>query len=325
MDTLSAHGLRSTSDPSRRGFLISMIGAGVMLGYARRSLADQTTGSASELFEPTIWYGITPSGEVTINITRAEMGQHGGTALARIVADELEADWSKVRIVTVDSDPKWGEMITGGSWSVWQSFPVLSRAGAAGRIALIEEGAKLLGVSPQSCTARNGAVEAKGRSILYGDIVTRGDLRRTYTAAQLDAIPIKPPAKRRLIGRDTMALDVPSKTNGNARYGIDAVVEGMIYARPKVPPTRYDSKVVSIDDSAAKGIPGYIESLALGDPSGTAPGGVVRGAGAPRQLRHGSQRPRGSPATPRARADRRPEGRRAGGRRPWRGRGFDLG
>src|SRR6202047_4352182 len=275
MDTLSAHGLRSTSDPSRRGFLISMIGAGVMLGYARRSLADQTTGSASELFEPTIWYGITPSGEVTINIIRAEMGQHVGTALARIVADELEADWSKVRIVEIDTDPKWGEMLTGGSWSVWQSFPVLSRAGAAGRIALVEEGAKLLGVSPQSCTARNGAVQAKGRSFLYGDIVARGDLRRTYTAAQLDAIPIKPPAKRRLIGRDTMALDVPSKTNGNARYGIDAVVEGMIYARPKVPPTRYDSKVVSIDDSAAKGIPGYIESLALDDPSGTAPGWVM--------------------------------------------------
>jgi hypothetical protein len=65
----------------------------------------------------------------------------------------------------------------------------------------------------------------------------------------LDAIPIKPPAQRRLIARDTLALDVPSKTNGKARYGLDAVVEGMIYARPKVPPTRYDSKVVSIDDS----------------------------------------------------------------------------
>ena len=160
---------------------------------------------------------------MTVNIIRAEMGQHVGTALARIVADELEADWDKVRIVDVDSDPKWGEMMTGGSWSVWQSFPVLSRAGAAGRIALVEEGAKLLGVSPQSCTARNGAVEAKGRSILYGDIVARGDLRRTYTPEQLDEIPIKPPAKRRLIGRDTLALDVPSKTNGKARYGIDAV------------------------------------------------------------------------------------------------------
>src|SRR5580693_3632630 len=275
MDTLSAHGLRSTSDPSRRGFLISMIGAGVMLGYARRSLADQTTGSASELFEPTIWYGINPSGEVTINITRAEMGQHVGTALARIVADELEADWGKVHIITVDSDAKWGEMVTGGSWSVWQSFPVLSRAGAAGRLALIEEGAKLLGVGTESCTARKGAVHATGRSILYGDIVARGNLGRTYTPEQLNKIPIKAPANRQLIGRDTLALDVPSKVNGKGRYGLDAVVEGMIYARPKIPPTRYDSKVVSIEDSAAKRVPGYIQSLALNDPSGTAPGWVM--------------------------------------------------
>src|SRR5580700_8819926 len=193
MDTLSAHGLRSTSDPSRRGFLISMIGASVMLGYARKSLADQATGIASELFEPTIWYGINPSGEVTINITRVEMGQHVGTALARIVADELEADWGKVRVVTVDSDPKWGEMVTGGSWSVWQSFPVLSRAGAAGRITLLTEAARLLGVDASTCTARNSTVIAGPNSISYGDIVARGDLPRSYTQDELQAMPIKQP------------------------------------------------------------------------------------------------------------------------------------
>ena len=291
MDRLSPHGIRAPYQPSRRGFLIAMMGAGVMLGYARSGLAaveflssgdqellpagTQGVNSASELFEPTIWYSIDPAGAVTVNIIRAEMGQHVGTALARIVADELEADWSKVRIVEVDTDPKWGEMVTGGSWSVWQSFPVLSRAGAAGRIALIEEGAKLLGVSLQSCTARNGAVQASGKSILYGDIVARGNLRRIYTAEQLAAIPIKAPTERRLIGRDTLALDVRSKTNGKARYGIDAAVDGMIYARPKVPPTRYNSKVVSIDDSAAKSVAGYIQSLALDDPSGTAPGWVM--------------------------------------------------
>ena len=95
---------------------------------------------------------------------------------------------AKVRIVSVDSDPKWGEMMTGGSWSVWQGFPVLSRAGAAGRIALIEEGAKLLGVA---CTKVHGTQRRsgwpRGRSIPYGDIVARGDLRRTYTPEQLGA------------------------------------------------------------------------------------------------------------------------------------------
>jgi isoquinoline 1-oxidoreductase beta subunit len=277
MISLSAHGLRGSPDRSRRGFLIAMAGAGVMLGYARSGLAlvGGATGTASDLFEPTIWYGIDPSGTVTVNIIRAEMGQHVGTALARIVADELEADWNKVKTVTVDSDPKWGLMITGGSWSVWQSFPLLSRAGAAGRIALVEEGAKLLGVSPQACTARNGAVHANGKSISYGDIVARGDLRRTFTPEQLQKMPVKPPAQRRLIGKEVIALDVPSKINGKARYGLDAVIDGMIYARPLIPPTRYGSRVLSIDDSAARRVGGYIRSLALDDPSDTAPGWVM--------------------------------------------------
>jgi len=275
MISLSSHGLRRSGDPSRRGFLIAIAEAGVMLGYSRSGLAAPATNNPSELFEPTIWYGIDPGGTVTVNIIRAEMGQHVGTALARIVAEELEADWDKVRTVTVDSDPKWGLMITGGSWSVWQSFPLLSRAGAAGRIALIEEGAKLVGVDPRSCTARNGVVHAGGKSISYGEVVARGDLRRTWTPEQLKKIPLKPPKERRLIGKDMPALDVPSKVNGQGRYGIDAVVEGMIYARPRILPTRYDSRVISIDDSEARRLPGYIQSLALDDPSGTAPGWVM--------------------------------------------------
>ena len=126
-------------------------------------------------FEPTIWYGIDRDGIVTVNIIRAEMGQHVGTALARILADELEADWDKVRIAAVDTDPKWGLMVTGGSWSVWMTFPVFSRAGAAGRIALVEAGAKLLGVPADQCSARNSSVVAADWSISYAEIVRRGE------------------------------------------------------------------------------------------------------------------------------------------------------
>ena len=212
---------------------------------------------------------------MTVNIIRAEMGQHVGTALARIVADELEADWTKVRLDMVDTDPKWGLMITGGSWSVWMTFPVFSQAGAAGRIALIEAGAKLLGVPADQCLARSGAVVAGDRSVSYADIVKQGDLKRSFTADELAKMPIKPASERRLIGRSADALDIPAKTNGTTRYGIDARVEGMVYARPKIPPTRNGSTVRSIDDSAAKSVKGYIQSLALDDPSGTVPGWVM--------------------------------------------------
>ncbi len=262
--------------PSRRRFLIGMTGTALIFGFERHvALAMGASAVPQNAFEPTIWYSIDREGIVTVNIIRAEMGQHVGTALARILADELEADWTKVRILEVDSNPRWGYMVTGGSWSVWMTFPVFSRAGAAGRIALVGAGAKLLGIPADRCTARGGAVVGGGRSVAYGEIVARGKLRRIFTAEELAKMPIKPASQRRLIGHPAQALDIPSKTNGTARYGIDAVVDGMIYARPKIPPTRNDSRVRSIDDTAAKSVKGYISSLALEDPSGTVPGWVM--------------------------------------------------
>jgi len=262
---------------SRRGFLIGAVGTGFTLAFARSALAaaDPAAAVAKKLFEPTIWYHIDRDGLVTVNVIRAEMGQHIGTAVARILADELEADWNSVRIDSVDTDPKWGLMITGGSYSVWQSYPLYSRAGAAGRIALIEEGARLLGVPKETCNARSSVVRGGSRSITYAEIVRRGNLSRSYSADELQKLPIKTPVERRLIGRPVQAIDIPSKTDGTGRYGIDAEVDGMVYARPKVPPTRNGSKVVSVDDSAAKGVKGYLHSIVLEDPSGTVPGWVM--------------------------------------------------
>jgi CO/xanthine dehydrogenase Mo-binding subunit len=203
------------------------------------------------------------------------MGQHVGTSLARILADELEAPWENVRIKHVDSDPKWGLMITGGSWSVWQTYPLYSQAGAAGRTALIEAGARALGVDPATCSASNGEIVSSGKRIKYSEIVRRGALERTYTPEELGKIPLKPVADRKLIGRPVKSLDVVAKTTGAGIYGIDAKVEGMVYARPVLPPTRNGSKVNSVDDSAAKAVTGYLQSVVLEDPSNTVPGWVV--------------------------------------------------
>jgi isoquinoline 1-oxidoreductase beta subunit len=258
---------------TRRGFLINATSAGFAMAFTLPPSA--LAADATTPFEPTIWYAIDRDGIVTVNIIRAEMGQHVGTALARIVADELEVDWASVRLRYVDTDPKWGTMVTGGSWSVWQSFPYLSQAGAAGRLAMIEEGAKLLRVGVTDCIARNGTVVGVGKSVSYADIVRKGQLARRYTADELKALPVKAAAERRLIGQPTLAIDIPGKTTGAARYGLDAQVPGMVCARPKLPPTRYGCKVMAVDDSAARGIPGYLKSLVLDDPSGTVPGWVV--------------------------------------------------
>jgi isoquinoline 1-oxidoreductase subunit beta len=269
-------GASDVTPPSRRGFLIGAVGASFAFGFAKPGLAQtDPMRPVQGAFEPTIWYSMDRDGIVTVNIIRAEMGQHIGTALARILADELEVDWGNVRLDLVDSNAKWGLMVTGGSWSVWMTFPVFSRAGAAGRIALVEEGARLLGVPATQCIARIGAVVAGERSISYAEIIRRGNLSRTFTADELAQMPVKPAAERRLIGRAVPALDIPPKTTGAANYGIDAKVEGMVYARPKIPPTRNDSRVRSIDDSAARDVKGYISSMALDDPSGTVPGWVM--------------------------------------------------
>ena len=96
------------------------------------------------------------------------------------------------------------------------TFPVFSRAGAAGRIALVEEGARLLGVPATDCVARNGAVVTGERSISYAEIVRRGNLSRTFTVDELARTPLKRASERWLIGRTVPALDVPSKTTGAA-------------------------------------------------------------------------------------------------------------
>jgi isoquinoline 1-oxidoreductase beta subunit len=272
-----------TVNHSRRSFLVATVATGALFGFSNTASALNAFSSAQPdsvkspgpNFEPTVWFGIDHNGIVSVNVPKAEMGQHIGTAIARILADELEADWEMVRIVGVDTDPKWGFMVTGGSTSVWATFPVFSRAGAAGRIALIEQGAKLLGVPVAACTARGGAVHSGTRSIDYGQIVSRGNLGRRFSADELKALPIKPASTRTLIGKQTRALDVPHKTTGAAVYGIDVDISGMVYGRPKLPPTRYGSKVVSIDDSAARSVKGYIRSIALDDASDTVPGWVM--------------------------------------------------
>ncbi|MBI1358759.1 MAG: molybdopterin-dependent oxidoreductase [Alphaproteobacteria bacterium] len=268
---------------SRRNFLVVTAGAGLAFGFlpaAQAAMDPAAKGGvppklSGPTFDPTIWYSMGADGMVSVNIIRAEMGQHVGTALARILADELEVPWSKVQIVHVDTDPKWGLMVTGGSWSVWQTWPIFSRAGAAGRTALIEAGAKLLGVPASSCKARNGAVVSGKKSISYADIIKRAKPTKTFTPEELDKLPIKPVAQRRLVGKPVKALDIPAKTNGSALFGIDARVPGMVYARPVMPPTRNSSKVNSVDDSAAKNVKGYVRALVLDDPSGTVPGWVL--------------------------------------------------
>lgn len=272
--------LQRKQEITRRTFLAGTVGTGLVMGLgtilpgcSRKQAAEEVIADgASRSFAPTVWFEVDAGGAVLINIAKAEMGQHVGTALARVVADELGADWSRVSIKHVDSDPRWGYMVTGGSWSVFTTFAMLSRAGAAGRTVLVEAGAKLMGVEPSECEAVNSQVVAGDRSIAFGEIVARGDISRSFAEDELEAMPIKAAPERNLIGKPAKALDIPAKSRGEAVYGIDTELDGMVYAHPMIPPTRYGSVIRSIDDAAAKEIPGYLQTITITDPSDTIQG-----------------------------------------------------
>jgi len=270
-------------DSSRRSFLIGGAAAGLVMGFAD-PLRLLSTGEAlaAAKMAPTPWFELGADGICTVHVAKAEMGQHVGTALAQLIAEELGVAWRDVRVSYPAANPRFndpvlGALITGGSWSVNFNFDAMSRAGAAGRITLVEAAAKLMNVPATECTASNSRVShAKSKkSLSYAEIVAKGAVERAWSADQLKAITLKPRSAYTLVGQSVPALDVPSKTNGKATYGIDISVPGMLYGKLKLPPVRYGAKVTSVDDSAAKKVKGFVQAVTINDPTGTTSGWIV--------------------------------------------------
>ena len=210
---------------------------------------------------------ITPDGAITVHVTRAEMGQGVGTALAQIVAEELEADWKDVRIDYPVNDPKYGVRHTIFSQSIRLSFDPVSRAGAATRLMLIDAAARHWKVDAADCIAQRGVVRhpPTGRSISYGELVAQVPITKTLTADELKAIPLKKPDQYTLIGKPIPRLDIPEKVDGRAKFGIDVFLPGMAYAKVAYPPTREGGTHRTVDDSAARQVKGYLQTIVTDD------------------------------------------------------------
>jgi isoquinoline 1-oxidoreductase subunit beta len=256
-------------------FLVRSAAAGgpVIFGWSENGKEGPSRGNLAQ----NLWFEMDTNGLTTVNITKSEMGQHVGTSLAQVLAEELEVRWEDVRIRHVDTDPKWGAMITGGSWSIHSSFDDLSRAGAAGRIALIGAAAKILKVDPAQCRAQNSRVtdSVSGRSLTYAEIIRQTGVSVEMDGEAVKKLPLKKPADYRLVRRSLPALDIPAKTDGTAKYGIDVFRPGMAYGRLITPPVRYGAKVIRLDESEASKVPGYIRAVSLEDPTGNVTGFVV--------------------------------------------------
>jgi len=218
---------------SRRRFLaISAItgaaGAGLLIGFELQGREDEAKKLPSKLFEPNAWLRIEPNDMVTIQVAKSEMGQGVLTALAMLVAEELDVDWARVCVEQAPPDPRYGDQLTDGSSSVAESFPVLRRVGAEARTLLVAAAARVWSVDRTACHTEKGEVvhAASGRRLSYGRLAGAAAALTTPTGA----IGLKDPTHFHLVGVPTPRLDTPGKVDGSAVFGLDVRVPGMLFA-----------------------------------------------------------------------------------------------
>ena len=266
----------------RRGFLVGAAATGLVFGYVALPDVKNALAAPAVNFEPSVWYAIGHDGKVTVTVGKADMGQHIASTMAQLVAEELEASWKDMAITLASNDPKYndpilGAAVTGGSWSTGMNFDAMCRAGAAGRITLIKAAAEMLGVPESELYARDSHVyhTKLKKSLTYAQIVASGKAKQVWTADDLKALKLKTPDQYTKIGHSLPQLDIPAKTNGTAKYGIDAFVPDMLYGKLALPPVRYGATVKSVNDSDAKKVPGFVKAVIVEDKTATTSGWVV--------------------------------------------------
>jgi isoquinoline 1-oxidoreductase beta subunit len=258
----------------RRDFLktSAAIGSGLCIAAYIPELAARTSENppaTTAVFAPNAFVRIAPDDSVTIIANHSEMGQGVYTSLPMLLNEELEADWSKIKVEAAPVDPAYnhtvfGLQMTGGSTTTPSEWERFRKMGAMARLMLVDAAAQKWNVPASECIVEKGVVlhKSSGRRATYGSLVA--------VASQLKPpadIPLKDPKQFTLIGKPIRRLDTPSKTNGTAQFGLDVRLPGMLFALVARPPV-FGGKVVSFDASEALKIKGVraVEQI----PSGVA-------------------------------------------------------
>src|SRR5216110_2780797 len=246
-----------SSTISRREFVGTSASLVIAFYLPPRARAASTAAD----FSPNAWLRVSADGLVTLTVDKSEMGQGSQTGLAMILAEELDADWSTVRLGPVPENPAgWSRrMSTGGSTAIRTSWEPLRKAGAAAREMLLDAAASTWDVAPASCRAERGAVVhgPTKRRLTYGKLAAK--------AAKLP-VPKDPPLKDakdfRLLGTRVPRLDTPAKVDGSAVFGIDVKVPGMLIASIERCPV-FGGTLKWYDATKAKAVPGVRAVVAL--------------------------------------------------------------
>ncbi|HLY96853.1 MAG TPA: molybdopterin cofactor-binding domain-containing protein, partial [Sideroxyarcus sp.] len=254
----------TAQDESRRKFLkdSAVLMGGLVIGFylpvkGGRAFAAEAQAQPKPVYPPNAFIRIAPDSSITVIVNKSEMGQGVYTSLPMLIAEELEADWSRIRIesapvAAVYNHTAFGMQLTGGSTSVTSSWDQLRRVGASGRILLIRAAAQQWGVSEDECYAEsNQVIHAKsGKRSSYGELAN--------IAARLplpDAVPLKDPKDFKIIGKPVKRLDTPVKINGSAQFGLDVYLPHMLTVLIARSPV-FGGKVKRFDASKARKHPG---------------------------------------------------------------------
>ncbi len=250
---------------SRRRFVQGALAGGVLIlgaRYAPRLLRAADEPTSPTAVEPSLWMAIASDGTVTIVAHRSEMGCGSRTALPLVVADELDADWSRVKIDQAIGDPKYGDQDTDGSHSVRSSFDLMRQVGGAGRAMLITAAAAQWNVSAKDCTTEPHFVvhRSSGRKLGYGELAAAA---AKLPVPKTEDLKLKSRSEWRYIGKESNSLfDLADMVTGKAIFGMDATMPGMVFASIEHPPV-LGQKIKSYDDKAALKVPGVKQTLTI--------------------------------------------------------------
>jgi isoquinoline 1-oxidoreductase subunit beta len=263
---------------SRRDVLKGMALSRFMLGasVAAWSPVHQAAAEPTD-FAPNLFVAIASTGQVTIVVSRSEMGTGIRTSLAMILADELDADWHDVRVEQAQGDAKYGDQNTDGSKSVRLLLNTMREAGATARLMLLTAAARRWNVATSACHTEASAVVlgAAGKRLRYAELV---DDAAKLPVPETTSVRVKSRAAWRYIGKPMPIVDLDDIVHGQAVYGIDVVLPGMKYASVERPPS-YGGSVRSYDAGDALKVPGVervVQIPGTPPPSGFKPlGGVA--------------------------------------------------
>jgi isoquinoline 1-oxidoreductase subunit beta len=269
VDCCAGEAMIQIENVSRRGFLKGLVGAGalvlgaeclpqVLLGRAAGEGDDSMSKAA---LHPNVYVAVDTDGTVYIVCHRSEMGSGNRTGLPRIVADELDADWNRVKVVQAPGDAKYGDQDTDGSHSVVSFFEPLREAGATARLMLVRAAAQTWGVPEKECTTESNCVmhKASGKKLSYGELAP---VAAKLPVPKKEEVTLKSRSQWCYIGKPAPTYDLKDMVTGKAGYGWDARAEGMLYASVVHPPV-YGSAVKNVDDSAALRVPGVKQTATL--------------------------------------------------------------